>query len=137
MQLDDKIIGLNDTQIQYFNEFVKLIPKYKNQDVIVRVVRNNDTLPITVSVPEEGLIGAYPKALRNYYDFEEVNYSFLEAIPAGVARAYKGIGDYIKQLKLLFSPETKAYKSVGGFITIGSIFPPMWDWESFWRLTAF
>ena len=43
----------------------------------------------------------------------------------------------MKQLKLLFSPEVKAYESVGGFITIGSIFPTEWHWESFWRLTAF
>ncbi len=43
----------------------------------------------------------------------------------------------MKQLKLLFSPEVKAYESVGGFITIGSIFPAEWHWESFWRLTAF
>ena len=47
------------------------------------------------------------------------------------------MGDYLKQLKLLFSPEVKAYESVGGFITIGSIFPSEWHWKSFWRLTAF
>ena len=44
---------------------------------------------------------------------------------------------YLKQLKLIFSPETKAYKSLGGFITIGSIFPGTWDWQAFWLLTAF
>ena len=26
---------------------------------------------------------------------------------------------------------------MGGFITIGSIFPSVWDWEAFWSLTAF
>ena len=45
--------------------------------------------------------------------------------------------DYLKQFKLLFSRETKAYESLGGFITIGSIFPGEWDWYSFWNLTAF
>ena len=38
---------------------------------------------------------------------------------------------------MLFSPEVKAYESIGGFITIGSIFPSTWDWEHFWKLTAF
>ena len=38
---------------------------------------------------------------------------------------------------MLFAPETKAYESLGGFIAIGNIFPGVWDWESFWNLTAF
>jgi regulator of sigma E protease len=44
---------------------------------------------------------------------------------------------YLKQLRLIFSPETGAYKSLGGFITIGSIFPGVWDWQAFWNMTAF
>jgi regulator of sigma E protease len=47
------------------------------------------------------------------------------------------MGDYLKQFRLIFSKETKAYESLGGFITIGSIFPGVWDWQSFWTLTAF
>jgi len=43
----------------------------------------------------------------------------------------------LKSLKLLFNPEIKAYESVGGFITIGNIFPAQWHWQSFWTLTAF
>jgi regulator of sigma E protease len=44
---------------------------------------------------------------------------------------------YLQQFKLIFSPETEAYKEVGGFIAIGNIFPGVWDWRSFWNLTAF
>mgnify|MGYP001340678236 FL=1 len=47
------------------------------------------------------------------------------------------MGSYLKQLKLLFSKEVKAYKSLGSFITIGSIFPGTWQWQVFWNLTAF
>jgi regulator of sigma E protease len=54
-----------------------------------------------------------------------------------MTKTIDGIGGYLKQLRLLFSPEVKAYENVGGFITIGSIFPPEFHWESFWRLTAF
>jgi regulator of sigma E protease len=61
----------------------------------------------------------------------------LESIPAGITKGYHAIGDYLKQFKLLFAPETKAYESLGGFITIGNIFPGVWDWQSFWNLTAF
>lgn len=46
------------------------------------------------------------------------------------------ISSYLKQLKLVFTPKTKAYESVGGFIAIGSIFPKTWDWQVFWDFTA-
>ena len=45
--------------------------------------------------------------------------------------------NYLKQFKIIFSKDTKAYESLGGFITIGSIFPGVWNWQSFWNLTAF
>jgi regulator of sigma E protease len=61
----------------------------------------------------------------------------LESIPAGISKGFKTIGDYLKQFKLIFSRRTKGYESLGGFITIGSIFPGVWDWHSFWNLTAF
>ena len=44
---------------------------------------------------------------------------------------------YLKQLKLIFTPKTRAYESLGGFIKIGSIFPDVWDWHAFWNMTAF
>ena len=137
IQLDDKIIGINGKQIMYFSEFVREIPQYKGQEATITVVRKMDTLDIPVQISEQGTIGAYRKDIKEYFTFKEKNYNFLQAIPAGVLKAYKGIGDYLKQLKLLFSPEVKAYESVGGFITIGSIFPATWDWQQFWRLTAF
>ena len=49
----------------------------------------------------------------------------------------ESVKNYFKELKLIFSPKTEAYKSVGSFITIGNIFPGSWDWHSFWNITAF
>ena len=67
---------------------------------------------------------------------QKVEYGVLEAVPAGVSRGYSEIGNYLKQFKLIFTPETKAYESVGGFIAIGNIFPSTWDWQVFWSMTA-
>jgi len=44
---------------------------------------------------------------------------------------------YIDQLKMIFNPETGAYKGVGGFISIAKIFPDTWNWAAFWNITAF
>ena len=65
------------------------------------------------------------------------NYTFWQAIPAGVRRTGEEIGSYAKQIKLMFTPETEAYKSLGGLIAIGSIFPDHWSWIQFWHITAF
>lgn len=137
LQVDDKIIGINDKEIMFFSEFVHEIPQYKDQEVLITVVRNNDTLGYNVNVSKQGTIGAYRQDITDYFTFREKDYTIAEAIPAGAVKAYEGIGNYLKQLRLLFSPEVKAYESVGGFITIGSIFPATWDWQQFWRLTAF
>ncbi|MFQ8804393.1 MAG: hypothetical protein ACLR8Y_03785 [Alistipes indistinctus] len=47
------------------------------------------------------------------------------------------MSSYAKQIKLLFSPKTEAYKSLGGIMTLGSVFPTCWSWEAFWHITAF
>jgi len=77
------------------------------------------------------------KKLDEIFELKKINYGFFQSIPAGITRGIKSIGDYLKQFKLLFSRHTKAYESLGGFITIGSIFPGVWHWQSFWELTAF
>ena len=87
-----------------------MIQKHKNQQVALTVLRNSDTLVIPVKVPAEGLIGIYPpQDLSRYFKLHEKKYNLAEAIPAGVVRGYNGIGNYLKQLKLIFSPEVKAY----------------------------
>jgi regulator of sigma E protease len=137
MQINDRIIEINNVSAHYFNELSTEIQKYKNEEVGITVVRENDTLILNVLIPEESYIGVYAKPITNYFTFSDKRYGFIEAIPAGFAKTYKSIGDYLKQLRLMFSPEVKAYKQVGSFITIASIFPGTWDWESFWQLTAF
>ena len=134
----DAIIGINDLSTPYYQDFVKNIKQFKNQDINVVVVRSGDTLALAMHLPEEGVIGAYCQTyLTDYFELETKEYSFLEAIPAGFKKTGKEVGDYWKQVKLIFSPKTKAYESVGGFISIGKIFPDQWIWSIFWRMTAF
>ena len=47
------------------------------------------------------------------------------------------ISSYWQQLKMIVQPKTKLYEEVGGFLSIGSIFPGSWDWQDFWLKTAF
>ncbi len=134
---DDKIIGINEVNTTFFDEFRDEIVKHKGEEILVVIQRNADTLRKNVTVGENGMIGVQGKSLDNYFNFKKKEYSIVEAFPAGTKKAFKGIDNYFKQLRLLFSPEVKAYESVGGFISIGNIFPSTWDWQSFWSLTAF
>ena len=137
MQVKDKIIGINGQKTLYFDEFKTIVQKHKNEKVNVDVLRGTDTVVLAIQVSDRGLIGVAPKSPAGYFTFKEYKYTILQAIPEGTAKAYEKTADYLKSLKLLFKPEAKAYESVGGFITIGSIFPAVWDWEAFWGLTAF
>jgi len=137
MQVGDKIVGVNGQPTLYFDQFKAVVQNHKNEEIKVNVLRGADTVALAIKVSDRGLIGVAPKAPSAYFTFKEYNYNILQAIPAGTIKAYEKTADYLKSLKLLFNPEVKAYESVGGFITIGSIFPSVWDWESFWGLTAF
>jgi len=134
MQVDDRIIGIDGKTTLYFDEFKAVVVKNKDKQVNVQVLRGADTTVLAVKISSKGTIGVAPKSP---FKFKEYHYNIFQAIPAGTIKAYKKTAEYLKSLKLLFNPEVKAYESVGGFITIGSIFPSVWDWESFWSLTAF
>ena len=62
-------------------------------------------------------------------------YTFFESFPAGVSLGVKTLKGYVGNMKYLFSKE--GAKQLGGFGTIGSIFPATWDWHQFWYMTAF
>ena len=138
MEIGDVIVGINGNIITYFLDFRDEIQKHKNESVVITAVRDADTVNLTMQLDDKGLIGVFPVGnLTEIFDLSTQKYSFIEAIPAGFNRTISGIDNYLMQLKLLFSPKVKAYEGVGGFITIGSIFPEQWHWESFWKLTAF
>jgi regulator of sigma E protease len=136
IEKNDRIIGINDTLVSYFDQFRKVIQQYKGKLVSVIILRNQDTLRYPVQVTKEGMIGIQAKNRLSFFNLKEKSYNLITAIPAGFIKAFENAGAYLKSIKILFSQE-KAYESVGGFITIGSIFPSTWNWEAFWSLTAF
>jgi regulator of sigma E protease len=136
-EVNDKIVGINGKETSYFQNFVAELQKYKNQDIQVDILRQGQSMQIAVHVPEEGKLGIFPKPLNEYIKLKKREYSFIEAIPAGFRMTGEELNNYVKQLKMVFSPKTGAYKKVGSFITIVNVMPGEWDWYVFWKLTAF
>ncbi len=137
----DWITAINGKEVLFFDQFQIFrdsVAAHSGGTVEVEVMRGSEAKVIEVPVADDGMIGISVGAdLTLDFEFKSHEYSFIEAIPAGINKAFKTIDNYLKQLKILFNPEMEAYKSVGGFIKIGSIFPPVWDWIKFWSLTAF
>lgn len=138
VKVDDKIVAVNGKPTEYFDEFVATVKQHKGKPVEVSVVRDGDTLTKAMQVTDKGMIGVSVDGnISRFFTLNSTSYTLLESIPAGINKGVETFQSYLKQLKLIFDAETEAYKSVGGFITIGSIFPGVWDWQSFWSLTAF
>ncbi len=134
----DKLLAINGTSTDYLFDAIEFISTHKGDSLVATVARNNELLLIPVVTDTLGRLQvAVSNNLQDFYTITKRNYSFFAAIPAGFNKTIKTVSNYWKELKLIFSPKTEAYKSVGSFITIGSIFPDSWNWKIFWNLTAF
>jgi regulator of sigma E protease len=134
----DEILGMDGKKFEWYDEFQKYIADNKSRPIEVNILRKGEKVNIPVKPLPSGVLGIYAtKAYADIFQLKTINYGFLQSIPAGISKGFKTIGDYLKQFRLIFSRHTKAYESLGGFITIGSIFPGTWDWQAFWNLTAF
>jgi regulator of sigma E protease len=114
--------------------------EYAGRTVPVGIERKaadtTQTLTLSIPVAEDGTFGFLPVHASEWVPVSSRSYDFFSAIPAGLRHVGFQTGLYVKQIGLMFKPKTEAYKSLGGFITIGNIFPGTWDWYNFWRLTA-
>lgn len=144
LQPKDQIIAINQTPIKYFDELKTQLQQYQNEEVTLTVLRNEQEHQINVTISENHTVGFAP-ALFSFTDLEKagiyelasIQYGFFEAIPAGINKAIEKLNFYIKQFSLILNPETGAYKGVGGFGSIGNLFPAEWNWQAFWEITAF
>ena len=131
----DEFQTVNGLPAQYFTDFVRAVGEFKGESVAIKVIRNGKELTIPVEVSEAGKIGVGNKNPMEFFNFETKSYSFFASIPAGYLEAENTLVKYVRQMKLLFTKE--GAQQIGGFGTIGSLFPATWNWERFWGLTAF
>lgn len=140
LQKGDVFVSVDGEDFKFYDQFSEYLQSKKEQEITLTVLREGQEKTLNATVSEDGTLGFYPVYQEEAYSFLEyttIKYGFLKSIPAGFNRGITTIQDYLKQFKLIFSPKTKAYESLGGFIAIGNIFPGAWDWYSFWNMTAF
>lgn len=145
-ELKDKdiVTAINGQSLKYQDEVEVLLNENRGKEISLTVKRGEEDKTFNVLVNDNGKLGVVIYGMSftdleklGYYDLADINYSLAAAIPAGINKSYETLTNYVKQLKKIFNPSTGAYKGLGGFISIGSIFPSTWSAESFWNITAF
>ncbi|MFH6998032.1 RIP metalloprotease RseP [Flavobacterium sp. FlaQc-57] len=139
----DLFVSINGQDARYYDQVTAILLNNKGKTLPAVVLRDLKKVPVTVKVSAEGKLGVAVGNLNmesleklGYYKISTKNYSLLESIPVGLTKGKDQLVSYGKQLKMIFNPETKAYKQVGGFAAIFNIFPSTWSWEAFWTITA-
>ncbi|MFI3267827.1 MAG: RIP metalloprotease RseP [Rikenellaceae bacterium] len=139
LQNKDSIISVNSQPVLFADQITEFITCCPDGFEIefVRDSLGTKLIKTAVIVPEDGKIGVlYGGFDTKYYPITVKEYTFLEAVPQGAKLAVSAIEDYFKQLKIIFNPETEAYKQVGSVFSMGNFFPATWDWARFWSITA-
>ena len=128
----DRIVRIDTAAVEYRQDATPILRAFAGKSVTASVVRGSDTLAVPLQVDTAGMIGVFV----HYPGLEHRDYTVAQAIPAGVKYTFGMIGGYVRDLKLVATPSTGAYKSVGSFISIGQIFPSTWNWYIFVNLLA-
>ena len=128
----DRIVSVGEKPVTWLQEARLLFSDYAGKEVQVGIIRGGDTLSTALQVDTTGRVGVY--TLSPGYELRK--YNFLQAIPAGVKLTFSTVGGYLQDLRLVATPRTEAYKSVGSFIAIGQVFPAQWDWYRFLTILA-
>jgi regulator of sigma E protease len=131
-KVGDRIIRINDKPMGFAGDVIEYTPTLKGDTVTVIVDRSGEEEVFSVFL-ENGLMGVQLRPFSKLYELKTEQYNAISVIPAAFKKTQSEIANYLKQFKLI----KKSPESVGGFISIGSIFPPVWDWQRFWSLTAF
>ena len=128
----DRVLAFNGQTFDFVQDSQDILATHKSQTVDATVLRQADTLHYNIQVDSLGKIGV---ALQ-IPGVKTMQYNALSAIPAGIAYTWEMIVDYVNDLRLVATPSTQAYKSVGSFIAIGQVFPSAWDWNRFLNIMA-
>ena len=141
----DRIVKINGKDAAFRFEFEQVMAPVKKGALLnLEILRGDSAMTISSVAVEDSKVGFNSPILPEQFDslgvykYEVKKYGFFASIPAGISKAGEELGFYVDQFKKILSPETGAYKGVGGFKSMGSVFSGTgWDWEHFWTITAF
>ncbi|GHS93004.1 zinc metalloprotease [Bacteroidia bacterium] len=135
LEPNDSLVGIGERTDMSFDDLFRAFGENKNIPLVLNVYRNNQLRKVTVTPDENSKIGVGTKVPVAIFKTVHKQYGFFASFPAGITKGISTIKSYLGQFKYIFTKEGAG--SLGGFGTIANIFPPFWDWEAFWNMTAF
>ncbi|MDB5252008.1 MAG: peptidase [Flaviaesturariibacter sp.] len=135
---NDRLIAFGGKPVVYSTDLMNLSDGLKDTAVNMTFQRAaGDTVTVRVAFGKKGLSDLMFKGPGEVLGETHVGYSFGQSIPRGISRCFETLQKYVQNLKQLFtSKEVRVRDSLGSVLSIGSVFPGQWDWQSFWTLTA-
>ena len=149
LQKGDRIVAINNKSVDSYNEFTDQLgiledmmtaAKTQGDSLKIRTTtivyaRGEQQDTVNVVLTPELKLGFFVKSIAGLYEPITKEYGFFESFPAGIKYGWNVLAGYVGDMKYVFTAD--GAKSLGGFGAIGSLFPPMWDWYLFWKMTAF
>jgi regulator of sigma E protease len=134
LQPGDSVVSINAKPMAVYQDIAAELNASAEMEIAVGVIRNGEEKTLMLKLTEDAKMGVNLKSPFNYFETRRTEYGFFEAIPAGISLGWETLVKYVKQFKLVFTKEGS--KQVGGFGSIGKMFPKVWDWQIFWSMTA-
>lgn len=134
LQSGDSVVGINNKAFTVFQDIAQELDASQNKMIDLDYIRKGVLMHSKIQLDETGKLGVQMRPSSFYLKTEHIQYGFFEAIPAGINLGWETLVSYVKQLKLVFTKEGS--KQLGGFGSIGKMFPKFWDWQIFWSMTA-
>ncbi|MCM1225666.1 MAG: RIP metalloprotease RseP [Lachnospiraceae bacterium] len=131
----DRILKVGSDTTPSLSEFFPALDQYKDKETTLLVDRGGELIPLSITPNSDAKIGILLRPADKIYPFEEVKYSAIEALPRGWQLGVDQLATYVSSLKILFTKS--GAQQIGGFGTLGGLFPEKWNWYSFWQITAF
>ncbi len=136
LQSGDKLVAVNGVATPSFSKFTEQLKSNSGKKVTLKLERGGKAMTVNADVDSDGKLGFEAIAdVSKLFKTEQHSYSLLQSIPRGMEMGCTQLVSYVKAFKTVFSKE--GAKNLGGFGSIGHIFPETWDWYSFWSITAF
>jgi regulator of sigma E protease len=132
----DTILAVNHLLTPSIDDVTAALRAHKGQEISIAVRRTDGLHDFALTTDSAGLIGIFIVTdPARIFPTVTASYSFFQSIPAGIALGINTLKGYVSDMKYIFTKEGAA--SLGGFGAIGSMFPPQWDWRTFWERSAF
>jgi len=135
LQPGDVILSIDGVPTPAIDDVFEQLKDKKSREITIGINRKGQELSLTLTTDTAGKMGIYPVVNpAKIYPTVTVSYGFLESFPAGIRLGVNTLKGYIGDFKYVFTKEGAS--SIGGFGAIGNLFPPVWNWQSFWMTTA-